>query len=100
MKKIFILSLLGLFFTSYAQITPIRVGPVSQYGELITGKNSSGKGQIYGTCDSVANGKEVQVRGMSLYWSLLDNALDFWSEEGVTSMVNTMKIQKIGRAHV
>lgn len=98
MKKIFILSLLGLFFTSYAQITPIRVGPVSQYGELITGKNSSGKGQIYGTCDSVANGKEVQVRGMSLYWSLLDNALDFWSEEGVTSMVNTMKIQIVRAA--
>lgn len=98
MKKIFILSLLGLFISSYAQITPTRVGPVSQYGELITGKNSSGKGQIYGSCDSVANGKEVQVRGMSLYWSLLDNALDFWSEEGVTSMVNTMKIQIVRAA--
>ena len=35
---------------------------------------------------------------MSLYWSLLDNALDFWSEEGVTSMVNTMKIQIVRAA--
>ena len=90
MKKIFILTLVGLFLRSYAQITHTRVGPVSQYGELNTGKNSSGKGQIYGTCDSITDGKEVQVRGMSLYWSLLDNALDFWSEDGVTTMVNSM----------
>lgn len=79
-------------------ITPTRVGPVSQYGQLMTGKNSQGKGRIYGSCEGVKDGAEVQVRGMSLYWSLMDEALEFWSEEGVTSMVNDMKIQIVRAA--
>ena len=81
-----------------ADITPTRVGPVSQYGKLIAGKNSQNKGQIYGSCEGVKDGAEVQVRGMSLYWSLMDEALDFWSEDGVTTMVNDMKIQIVRAA--
>lgn len=81
-----------------AAITPTRVGPVSQYGQLMAGKNSQGKGRIYGSCDGVKDGAEVQVRGMSLYWSLMDEALEFWSDEGITSMVNDMKIQIVRAA--
>lgn len=74
------------------------VGPVSQYGQLITGKNSSGKGQIYGSCEGVKDGKEVQVRGMSLYWSLQPQAVEYWSADGVSTMVKDMKIQIVRAA--
>ncbi len=79
-------------------ITPTRVGPVSQYGQLMTGKNSQGQGRIYGSCEGVKDGAEVQVRGMSLYWSLMPQALEFWSEEGISTMVNDMKIQIVRAA--
>lgn len=81
-----------------ADVTPTRVGPVSQYGKLLAGKNAQGKGRIYGSCEGVKDGAEVQVRGMSLYWSLMDEALEFWSDEGVASMVNDMKIQIVRAA--
>lgn len=81
-----------------ANITPTRVGPVSQYGQLMAGKNSSGKGQIYGSCEGVKDGAEVQVKGMSLYWSLMPEAMEFWTEEGITTMVNDMKIQLVRAA--
>ena len=83
---------------SAAEITPARIGPVSQYGKLITGKNSEGKGRIYGSCEGVKDGAEVQVKGMSLYWSLMDEALEFWSEDGIASMVDSMKIQLVRAA--
>lgn len=79
-------------------IAPSRVGPVSEYGQLITGKNSSGKGQIYGSCKGVQDGAEVQVRGMSLYWSLLPAAVEFWSAAGINSMVSDMNIQIVRAA--
>ena len=88
----------SLATTAFAQITPTRVGPVSQYGQLMTGKNSSGKGQIYGSCEGVKDGAEVQVRGMSLYWSLMPQAVEYWSEEGITTMGNDMKIQIVRAA--
>ena len=69
-----------------------RVGPVSQYGQLLAGKAGS-KGQIYGSCEGVKDGAEVQVRGMSLFKSIASDAMDFWTEEGVTTMVNDMNIQ-------
>lgn len=81
-----------------ANITPTRVGPVSQYGQLMAGKNSSGKGQIYGSCEGVKDGAEVQVRGMSLYWSLMPQAVEYWSEEGVSTMVRDMNIQIVRAA--
>lgn len=86
---------LGFGLASAQAIAPTRVGPVSQYGELLTGKNSQGKGRIYGSCQGVKDGAEVQVRGMSLYWSLNDQALEFWTEEGIASMVKDMKIQLV-----
>lgn len=88
----------SLATTAFAQITPTRVGPVSQYGQLMTGKNSQGKGQIYGSCEGVKDGAEVQVRGMSLYWSLMPQAVEFWSEEGVSTMVRDMNIQIVRAA--
>ena len=87
-----------LAVTSAFSITAERVGPVSQYGQLMAGKNSSGKGQIYGSCKGVQDGAEVQVRGMSLYWSLLPDAMEFWTDAGVTTMVNDMKIQIVRAA--
>jgi len=98
--KIAFLSSLALC-TSLAvaqDITPTRVGPVSQYGQLMTGKNSQGKGRIYGSCEGVKDGAEVQVRGMSLYWSLMPQAVEFWSEEGVSTMVRDMNIQIVRAA--
>jgi endoglucanase len=74
------------------------VGPVGQYGQLMTGENSQGKGQFYGSCEGVKDGDEVQVRGMSLYWSLMRQAMEFWSEEGISTMVNDMKIQIVRAA--
>lgn len=73
-------------------------GPVSQYGQLVTGKNSSGKGQIYGSCLGVTDGAEVQVKGMSLYWSLLDNSVEYWNGDAIGNMVKNMKIQVIRAA--
>lgn len=89
----------ALTAAAFAQtITPTRVGPVSQYGQLMTGKNSQGQGRIYGSCEGVKDGAEVQVRGMSLYWSLMPQAMEFWTEEGITTMVNDMKIQIVRAA--
>lgn len=89
----------ALAASAFAQtITPTRVGPVSQYGKLMAGKNSQGKGQIYGSCEGVKDGAEVQVRGMSLYWSLMPQAMEFWTEEGITTMVNDMNIQIVRAA--
>ena len=89
----------ALAASAFAQtIAPTRVGPVSQYGQLMTGKNSQGKGQIYGGCEGVKDGAEVQVRGMSLYWSLMPQAVEFWSEEGVSTMVRDMNIQIVRAA--
>ena len=89
---------LGFGLASAQAITPTRVGPVSQYGQLITGKNSAGEGHIYGSCEGVKDGAEVQVRGMSLYWSLMPQAVEYWSEEGITSMVRDMNIQIVRAA--
>lgn len=73
-------------------------GPVSQYGQLMAGKNSSGKGQIYGSCQGVKDGTEVQVKGMSLYWSLKDEAVEYWNADAVGTMVKNMNIQLIRAA--
>ncbi|MCQ2103434.1 MAG: cellulase family glycosylhydrolase [Fibrobacter sp.] len=89
---------LGFGLASAQTITPTRVGPVSQYGQLMTGKNSAGEGRIYGSCEGVKDGAEVQVRGMSLYWSLQPQAVEYWSEEGVSTMVKDMNIQIVRAA--
>lgn len=91
--KVFGLGVLaaGLLSTSFAAN---RVGPVSQYGQLQAGKNSSDKGQIYGSCKGVADGAEVQVKGMSLYWSSGDAAAtDYYSEAAIDNLVSSMNVQ-------
>lgn len=98
MKKFCLLLAASFVTAALAVEAPVRVGPVSEYGKLMVGKNSSGKGRIYGSCKGALDGAEVQVRGMSLYWSLKDEAIDFWSDAGVTSMVNDMKIQIVRAA--
>ena len=79
-------------------IAPIRVGPVSQYGQLMTGKNSQGQGRIYGSCEGVKDGAEVQVRGMSLFWSMITESTEFWTPEGIATMVRDMNIQIVRAA--
>ncbi len=71
-----------------------RVGPVSQYGELLAGQ-VDGIGHIYGSCKGISAGNEVQLRGMSMYWSLLDAATMFYSEAGITSIVHDMKAEVV-----
>lgn len=78
---------------SGAKITNV-VGPVSQYGELIAGR-IDGKGRIYGSCEGVSAGNEVQLKGMSLYWSLKPEATEFYSKKAVASMVKELKVQII-----
>ena len=90
MKKIAILMALALASFSLAAN---RVGPVSQYGQLQAGV-SAGKGQIFGSCPTY-NNTPVQVRGMSLYWSLHPNATEFYNETSIGIMVSDMHIEMI-----
>ncbi|SHK80689.1 glycoside hydrolase family 5 protein [Fibrobacter sp. UWEL] len=69
-KAITALCVAALASAAFATIQPKRVGPVSQYGALQAGKNAAGEGRIYGSVDGVTEGKEVQVKGMSLTWSM------------------------------
>lgn len=72
-----------------------RVGPVSQYGQLQAGKNAQNKGRIYGSCNPTS-GNEVQVRGMSLYWSSgTDEATNFYDKTAIANMVKDMNIEII-----
>lgn len=105
-KLFFCLSILGILFffgcsgdniveTNSEEIpTPHPVGPVSQYGQLLAG-HPDGLGRIYGACKGVKSGEEVQLRGMSLYWSILPRATDFYTETAITTMVRDMKVQLI-----
>ena len=74
-----------------------RVGPVSEYGQLLAGA-PDGEGRIYGACKGIKSGAEVQLRGMSLYWSLVPRATMFYSDAGITTMVEDMKIEVIRAA--
>jgi len=71
-----------------------RIGPVSQYGQLMAGK-PDGVGRIYGSCEGAVSGKEVQVRGMSLYWSIMKEALVFYTSSAISAMVEKMNIEVI-----
>lgn len=72
-----------------------RVGPVSQYGQLMAGKAGS-KGQIYGSCEGVKSGAEVAVQGMSLFWAISsDVGSPFWTSSIVKGLVERQNIQII-----
>lgn len=77
-----------------------RIGPVSQYGQLQVGTNSAGKGRIYGSCPAYNSdsGNEVQVKGMSLFWSIDANAAKFWKKSVVDGLVQQHNIQLIRAA--
>ena len=90
---------LGVFSTAYADITPLRTGPVSQYGQLMAGTNDSGQGRIYGSCAAYStSGNEVQVKGMSLFWSNEKSQNRFWRNDVITGMVSQQGIQVIRAA--
>ncbi|MCR5027711.1 MAG: cellulase family glycosylhydrolase [Fibrobacter sp.] len=86
----------GVLAMGLATLSFGRVGPVSAYGQLQAGTNSSGKGQIYGSCKGVSDGNEVAVQGMSLFWSIAsDVGAPFWSDTYVTGLVENQNIQLI-----
>ena len=88
---------LGFFSTAFAQeFTPKRIGPVSQYGQLQAGRNAFGQGRIYGNCPTYATpGNEVQVKGMSLFWSNYTPNAQLWNRQIIEGLVNRHKIQII-----
>lgn len=93
MKKLISLFVLACCASVFAAN---RVGPVSAYGQLQAGKNSSGKGQIYGSCKGVTTGNEVQIQGMSLFWSIAsDVGAPFWTADYVSGLVSRQNIQII-----
>ncbi len=87
---------LGVLAAGIVSLSFGRVGPVSQYGQLQAGKNSAGKGQIYGSCKGVSDGNEVAVQGMSLFWSISsDVGSPFWTSDIVSGLVQNQNIQLI-----
>lgn len=91
---------LGLFSATFASdITPLRTGPVSQYGQLQASKNASGKGRIYGNCAAYStSGNEVMVKGMSLFWSCAANQQRYWKKDVIAGLVEHQGIQLIRAA--
>ncbi len=92
---------LGLFSATFASnITPLRTGPVSQYGMLMTGVNAQNEGRVYGSCNAYSDtsGNEVQVKGMSLFWSNEKSQNRFWRNDVITGMVSQQGIQVIRAA--
>lgn len=89
-RTLFLLLALCLVSLSFG-----RVGPVSQYGQLMAGKAGS-KGQIYGSCEGIKSGKEVAVQGMSLFWAISsDVGSPFWTSSIVSGLVEKQNIQII-----
>ena len=103
MKKtnIGIVALCALAFASsaFATIQPTRVGPVSQYGALQSGKNSAGEGRIYGSVQGVKDGAEVQVRGMSLTWSQYwPYGSSFYGSSFIDTLVGSWNVELVRSA--
>ncbi|MCQ2062249.1 MAG: CIA30 family protein, partial [Fibrobacter sp.] len=90
---------IGLASAQTQLIKPTRVGPVSQYGQLMAGKNAQNKGRIYGSCAAYStSGNEVQVKGMSLFWSNDETQNRYWRSDVITGEVNKQGIQLIRAA--
>ena len=103
MKKSFqavtALCAIALASSAFATIQPTRVGPVSQYGALMTGKNAAGEGRIYGSVDGVVDGKEVQVRGMSLTWSQYwPYGSSFYGHSFIDTLVGSWNVELVRSA--
>lgn len=90
---------IGLASAQTLNITPKRVGPVSQYGQLQAGKDNAQNGRIYGSCRHFrSSGHEVQVKGMSLFWSCAANQQRYWKKDIITGLVERQNIQLIRAA--
>lgn len=90
---------IGLASAQTLTITPKRVGPVSQYGQLQAGKDNAQNGRIYGSCRHFrSSGHEVQVKGMSLFWSCAANQQRYWKKDIITGLVDRQNIQLIRAA--
>ena len=99
--KMAIAALCALAFASsaFATIQPTRVGPVSQYGALQSGKNSAGEGRIYGSVQGVKDGAEVQVRGMSLTWSQYwPYGSSFYGSSFIDTLVGSWNVELVRSA--
>ena len=89
----------ALAVSAFATIQPTRVGPVSQYGALQAGKNSDGEGRIYGSVDGVVDGKEVQVKGMSLTWSMYwPYGSSFYGQSFIDTLVGGWNVELVRSA--
>ena len=100
-SKMAIVALCAFAFvgSAFATIQPTRVGPVSQYGALQAGKNSAGEGRIYGSVQGVKDGAEVQVRGMSLTWSIFwPNGMSFYGNSFIDSLVGEWNVELVRSA--
>jgi len=90
---------IGLASAQTLTIIPKRVGPVSQYGQLQAGKDNAQNGRIYGSCRHFrSSGHEVQVKGMSLFWSCAANQQRYWKKDIITGLVERQNIQLIRAA--
>ncbi|MBO7550455.1 MAG: cellulase family glycosylhydrolase [Fibrobacter sp.] len=90
---------MGLASAQTQNITPKRVGPVSQYGQLQAGKDNAQNGRIYGSCRHFrSSGHEVQVKGMSLFWSCAAKQQRYWKKDIITGLVERQNIQLIRAA--
>ena len=67
-----------------------RTGPVSQYGKL-----KANGGHLSGSCAAYSD-KNVQVKGMSLFWSNgAKLSTTFYTEKGINLMVKEMNIEVV-----
>ncbi|MCF0223584.1 MAG: cellulase family glycosylhydrolase, partial [Fibrobacter sp.] len=67
-----------------------RTGPVSQYGKL-----KANGGHLSGSCAAYSD-KNVQVKGMSLFWSNgAQLSTTFYTEKGINLMVKEMNIEVV-----
>lgn len=86
MKKIavllFLLSCVAWSATSYADAKPMRIGPVSLYGALGTNGNK---------VVSIESGKQVMLRGMSLFWSDA-TGLGYYTDNAISWASNSLGI--------
>lgn len=89
----------ALITAAHATIQPKRIGPVSQYGALQAGKNAAGEGRIYGSVDGVVDGKEVQVKGMSLTWSMYwPYGSSFYGNTFIDTLVGSWNVELVRSA--
>ncbi|MDR1760420.1 MAG: cellulase family glycosylhydrolase [Fibrobacter sp.] len=85
---ILILAIGSFAQTAFVKPEKMRIGPVSQYGALGTNGNK---------IVSIASGKQVMLRGMSMFWS--DNTgIPYYNDDVMEYAVSTLKTDVIRHA--